>query len=478
MTKVKDVTLSIKEEKLRNFILEDSMFKVILKIGLPMAFFQGMNNILRVLDSFMAASIDASAASMVSFFGQMNLIIAGLGLGLAVGGTLKISQMYGRGDYETVKKQVSTLYFFGVTLCIIFALIILPLATPILRMLNTPEIFIQLGRTYFLIEFFSTMFALLNGIYIALERVQGNTKRILRINMIAMVLRLSFTAFSVYVLQAGITFIAISNLISQLLIFSFGVYNLNGKSNVFKISLKSVRFTKSLLLPMISISIPIMIERSAFHVGKTVMNSMVISFGPLFVGAAGISNLICAVAVGQQMGFQDASISVKAQNLGAKKFERVVEAFKAIMLINCIQATIFFIPMFLFARFTTHLFALEDPIFHEILYTVHRLDVWSVLVLGAYAAVTSLLLGLGYTKLTLILNFCRIFLFRIPVLWFLMNFTNMGGEAVGFVFMFSNVAVTFLSLIMSIFVLKKFCKTHNIRFWNTILTRKSNKILV
>ena len=466
MTNTNDTTpkLSKKEEQMRAFILDGSMFQVILKIGLPIAFFQGVNNLLRVLDSFMAASIDATAASMVSFFGQINLIIGGLGLGLAVGGSLKISQMYGQGHYDMVKRQVNSLYFFGVALCSVLALIVLPLTTPVLALLNTPQVFIEQGRTYFTTEFISTMLAFLNGIYVALERVQGNTKRIMRVNLMAMCFRLSFTAFSVYVLHQGVNFIALSNLLSQLFIFGFGLYSLHGKSQVFSLSPRAISFSRAILWPMIGISIPIMVERSAFHVGKTIMNGMILFYGPLYIGAAGISNQICAVTVSQQMGFQDAGVSVGAQNLGAQRFGRVIEAFKAIMLINAIQTIIFFIPMFLFARQLTGLFALEDPVFHEILYSVFVLDVWSVLALALYAAVNALLLGLGYTKLTLILNFCRVFLFRIPVLWFLQNFTDMQGRAVGFVFVFSNVMVTLVALFMAGEVLRRFCRKHELSF--------------
>lgn len=465
MPVTKEVLLSQKEEKLREFILNGRVFKVILKIGLPIAFFQGLNNLLRVLDSFMAASIDATAASMVTYFGQMNLIINGLGLGLATGATLKISQVYGKGDYGTVKKQISSLFAFAVIFCLALLVLMIPLATPILRFMNTPEEFVTLGRNYFLIEFFSSMIMFLNGIYIALERVQGNTKRILNMNLIAMVIRLSFTAFSVYILREGITFIAISTLLSQGLIFVFGLYNLIGKSEVFAISLKDVTFKKKLLWPMIIISIPIMIERSAFHVGKTVVNTMITGFGPLVVGGLGISNLICGISVSPQMGFQDASISIMAQNRGAKQHKRTIEAFKAVLIINTVQAVLFFIPSFIFARQITGLFAIGDSVFHDILYSIHILDVWSILVLGAYAAVMALLFGLGYTKLTLLLNFCRIFLFRIPVLWYLQNFTNMEAEAAGFVMMFSNISVSLLSMIIGAICIVKLCKKYKISFW-------------
>lgn len=466
MSITNETQLSEQETKTRDFILNGSMFKVVLQIGLPIAFFQGINQLLRVVDSFMAASIDATAASMVTYFGQMNLIISGLGLGLAAGATLKISQVYGAGDFQKVKKQISSIFAFAVLFCLVMMVIIVPLSTPLMRWMNTPAEFIAQGRTYFLIEFAVTMIGIINVIYIALERVQGNTKKILNMNLIAMAINMGFTAFSVYILREGITFIAISSLISQLFIFAMATYNLSGrKSEVFKFSLKEVSLKRMILAPMLLISVPIMIERSAFHVGKTVVNVMITGLGPLVVGGLGISNLLCGIGVSPQMGFQDSTVAIMAQNKGAGSYKRVFEAFKAIFVINCVTAVLFFIPLFFFARQTTSLFAIGDPYFHDILYRVHIIDVWSVLFLGAYSAITALLFGLGFTRLTLLLNVCRIFLFRIPVLMFLQHFTTMGPESAGFVMAFSNIAVTALGLLIGALCIKKVCQEQGIKFW-------------
>ena len=458
--------LTEKEAKTRDFILNGPMFRVVLQIGLPIAFFQGINQLLRVVDSFMAASIDATAASMVTYFGQMNLIISGLGLGLASGATLKISQMYGAGDFTKVKKQISSIFAFAALFCLVLMTIVIPLSTPLMRWMNTPAEFIAQGRTYFLIEFAVTMIGIINVIYIALERVQGNTKKILNMNLIAMAINMGFTAFSVYILREGITFIAISSLISQLFIFAVATYNLSGrKSEVFKFSLKEVSLKRAILAPMLLISVPIMIERSAFHVGKTVVNVMITGLGPLVVGGLGISNLLCGIGVSPQMGFQDSTVAIMAQNKGASAYKRVFEAFKAIFVINCIMAVMFFIPLFFFAQHTTSLFAIGDAYFHDILYRVHIIDVWSVLFLGAYSATTALLFGLGFTRLTLLLNVCRIFLFRIPVLMILQHLDVMGPEAAGFVMAFSNIAVTILGLGVGITCIRKVCREQRIKFW-------------
>jgi len=472
MVKEKEVHLSEKEVQARDFILNGPVFKVILRIGLPIAFFQSLNHLFRALDMFMAASIDETAVSMVTYLAQMNMIIGGLGLGLATGATLKISQMYGSGNYEAVRKQISTLLAFAVLASIGMIIIIIPLAAPILRFANMPEELITSARVYFSIEFLGVMLMFLNGIYIALERVQGNAKKILYMNLVAMVIRIGFTAFSIYILCEGVVFIAISIVLSQLFIFAYAIYNLKEKSEVFTFSLKDVTLKREILAPMLTISIPIMIERSAFHVGKVIVNAMIASIDLLVAGGLSISNLICGLGVAPQMGIQDASIPILAQNMGAKKHKRTLEAFKAVFVINMVQAVLLFLPLFIFARQMTGLFAQNNPEFHEIIYMIHIFDVWSVLVLGAYSSVMALLLGLGYTKLTLFLNFCRVFLFRIPVLWFLQNFTNMGVQAAGFVMMFSNVATVITSLIIAVICVRKFCQKHEIFFWNRSLEKK------
>jgi hypothetical protein len=59
------------------------------------------------------------------------------------------------------------------------------------------------------------------------------------------------------------------------------------------------------------------------------------------------------------------------------------------------------------------------------------------------------------TKLTLLLNVARVFAFRVPVLWFLQKFTDMGAEAVGVTMMVSNVCVGITAVVVAIPVLLK-----------------------
>lgn len=60
----------------------------------------------------MAAHISANAVSTVAYLSQINMAISALGGGLAVGASIKISEAYGEGNFELVKRRVSTLLLY------------------------------------------------------------------------------------------------------------------------------------------------------------------------------------------------------------------------------------------------------------------------------------------------------------------------------------------------------------------------------
>ena len=74
--------------------------------------------------------------------------------------------------------------------------------------------------------------------------------------------------------------------------------------------------------------------------------------------------------------------------------------------------------------------------------------------LGINSATMALLLGYGYTKLTMLLNVARVFLYRVPVLWAFQQFTSVGAEAVGMTMMISNICAGLTAVIVAIPVVR------------------------
>ena len=91
-----------------------------------------------------------------------------------------------------------------------------------------------------------------------------------------------------------------------------------------------------------------------------------------------------------------------------------------------------------------------DPAFCQMIISIHKWEMLGYITLAFNSATLALLLGYGYTKLTLILNVARVFVFRVPVLWAFQNFTSLGAEAVGLTMMISNICAGLSALAVAI----------------------------
>ena len=452
--------LSSKDEKFLNMSLNGNMMKVVLYVGFPLALYQMLSQIFAVLDTMMAAHISKESVSAVAYLSQINHLLSAVGGGLAVGAGIQISRAFGEGNYILVKKRVSSLYLLCLSVGVAMLVGILPFTHQFLVMAGTPEGLIEVGTSYFIVQLFTMVVQFLNNVYIAVERAHGNAKLIFRLNMMVIVVKLSLTACFVYILNSGLVMIAVASLISQLVLLAIAVRNSLSSDGVFSFSLSAVSREKEVFSPKISNSLPVIAEKALFAFGKTIINSMCTVYGDVMVGAMGVSNNLGGFTTNPQNGFQEGAAAVISQNFGAKKYKRVLQAFGCVLLINVILGAVISGIELWQLDFMASLFDSNSPEFHEMIKLVYRYEVFGAVPLGINAAVMSLLYGLGKTKLTMVIHISRVFVFRIPVFWFLQNFTNLGQASVGIVMMVSNISVAVMSSAVAAVVIYKYWKAY------------------
>ena len=450
------VKLNKRDERYLNMSLNDNMWKVILYIGTPLAMYQMLSQIFAILDTMMAAHISKESVSAVAYLSQVNHILSAVGGGLAVGAGIKISHAFGQGDFDLVKKRVSSLYILCLSVGVLMLAGILPFTGQFLRLAGTPEGLIAVGTSYFIVQLLTMVITFLNNVYIAVERARGNAKLIFKLNLMVILTKLSLTAFFVYILNSGLVMIAVASLISQFVLLVIAVYNSLKGDSAFGFSLSSVSKERRVIGPMIQNSVPVIAEKALFAFGKTIVNAMCTLYGDLMVGAMGVSNNLGGFTTMPQNGYQEGCASIISQNFGARKYERVLKAFYATMLINIFLGAVISGFEIWQMDFFASLFDSGSLEFHEMIKLVYRYEALGAVPLGINSAVMALLYGLGRTKLTLIVNIARVFVFRIPVFWFLQNFTSFGEASVGIVMMVSNISVTVMSSLVAFLVIRSY----------------------
>ena len=448
--------LTGRDERFLERSLNGPMLRVILYIGTPLALYQGLNMLFMVLDTMMASHISKESVSAVAYLSQLNLMLSAVGGGLAVGAGIQISRAYGEGNFTLVRKRVSSLYVICLAVGLTMLLAILPFTNGFLRLAGTPDELIAVGARYFAVELIGLVVKFLNNVYIAVERARGNSQRIMYLNFLVIAVKLSLTAVFVYILHSGLVMIAVASLASQAVMLVFAVKNSLAGDGAFSFSKDAVRMDRETTKPMITQSIPVITEKALFAFGKTVVNSMSTVYGATMVGALGVANNLGGITTNPQNGYQEGASAIISQNFGAGKYRRVLEAFYATVLVNVILGAVISGLELWQLDLLAGLFDSGSAAFHEQIALVYRYEALGAVPLGVNAAVLALLYGLGKTKLTLLLNFARVFIFRIPVFWVLQNWTSAGEASVGMVMLISNFSSGVMAAIISVFVIRSF----------------------
>ena len=449
-------SLTARDKRFLEKSLNGTMWQVILYVGAPLALYQGLNILFTILDTLMASHISKESVSAVAYLSQINNVLSAVGGGLAVGAGIQISRAYGEGNFALVRKRVSSLYVICVSVGVAMLALILPFTGSFLRFAGTPEELIEVGTWYFIVQMFTMVVVFLNNVYIAVERARGNSRRIMLLNFLVIGVKLSLTAFFVYAMEGGLVMIAVASLISQVLLLIFAVKNSLGGDGAFSFSRKAVSMDRETTKPMILQSIPIVVEKALFAFGKTVVNSMSTAYGANMVGALGVSNNLGGITTNPQNGFQEGAAAVISQNYGAGKKKRVLSAFYAVLVVDVVLGALISMLELWQLDFLAGLFDSDSPEFHQEIMLVYRYEALGAVPLGVNAAVMALLYGLGKTKLTLLLNFARVFVFRIPVFWFLQTFTALGRASVGAVMLISNFSSGIMAAIVAVVVIARF----------------------
>lgn len=450
------LTITSKDIQKRELFLEGNILRGILTVCMPMAAFQLLNQLFRVFDLAITAHISLESVSAVSFFNQLSNSATAIGTGLSIGAGILIAGFYGAGDYENVKRTVNTTSFLAVISALGLAGFLILADDWVLGLANTPAELVEVGLNYYRVTMVTLLFTSFNNMYIAIEKARGNGGRILTVNLLMAVSKVILSALFVLVFHQGVVMVAVSTLLSNLLVTIVGLYYLRNSQDVFGLSRKYIQLEAGFIKSLLHISFPVMAEKFAFSAGKVVVNSVGVDYGTQTVGALGISNSISALSTVPAGSIGDGGAAIIRQNIGGGKRRRALQVFRSVFLVDVAWGTLGFFLTWLFLDPILVAFSSGDMEFAQLIRQIFVLEMISNIFLSVHAGVMALLYAFGYTKMSFGINFARLFLFRLPILFALKQFTALsGGTAMGVVMMVSNGLTGLLAMLTAVVVLRK-----------------------
>lgn len=452
-----------KDLKRREKILNGNLVMTIISICAPIFLYNLFNSFYAIIDAVVVSKINSTSVSAVASLSQIQHLLSSLGSGLAAGGGILVARQFGAGDMDKARFYSNqTVSLSNIIIAILLGTCI-PLALPIMKLSGVPSELISIGTGYFIVQVITLAFMFYNSVFIAMQKAKGNTKIMFVLNIAAMVIKLSLSVLFIWGLEfKNIVWVAISTLLGQMVMFAVLLMMMLKKDNVFIIKVKEFKLSSFECRKILSMSLPIFLGKFIFSFGKVSINAMCKSYGPLVVGALGVSNNINGMVTTPVNSFEEGTSTIISQNIGAKNIKRAIKTFKY----SFLMATALGIVGYILVRFicqdaiinlyNQNAQAEDTALFLATIKSIHRYDSLSILALAVNSAVLGVLYGFGQTKMTMVLNISRVFVFRIPVLWYFQKFhPEIGAEAAGISMGISNICIAIASLTcLGIFLLK------------------------
>ena len=452
-----------KDLRRRDRILNGNLAYAIVSICAPIFLYNLFNSFYAVIDAVVVARIDPTSVSAVAALSQIQHLLSSLGTGVAAGGGIIVARLFGAGDMDDARYHSNQIISISTIIVSILITICLPLAVPIMRISGVSDELIAIGTGYFIVQILTLAFVFYNSVFMAMQKAKGNTKIMFWLNILTMIIKLGLSLLFVWGMdKKDIMWVAIATMIGQAIMFVILLLMMMERDNVFVIRFDELKPSAAVCKRLFAISFPIFLGKFIFSFGKVSVNSMCKAYGPLVVGALGVSNNMNALATTPINSFEEGTSTIISQNLGAGNEKRALKTFNY----SFLMASGLGILGYVLIRFL-----LQDQIiglynqnemaegaaqFLALIKSIHRYDSLSILALAVNSAVLGVLYGYGKTRMTMVLNVSRVFVFRIPVLWYLQTFhKEIGAEAAGLSMGISNICIAIASIVcMCIFLFR------------------------
>lgn len=441
-----------RELKLRQFILEEKLWKVILYITYPLAIYSLFNHLYGFIDMMIVAHIGNQQIASVYILSEIQSMITAFGAGIASGGAVIVARHIGANRIDEAKKNASTVFFLAVYVSLFIIIVLIPTAKPFLQLLQTPAEIINDGLGYFIIQIITTGFITINSVFIGLEKAKGNTQKILKLNIVIMTIKLILSAIFVYGFGLGIIWVSAATMIAQAFLTTFAFMILFNKNNIFRITFSELNLKWSYVKPILLLSLPIFLGRFVFSTGRAIINAMAATYGEVVLSAFAIAQKIGGGGAALAVVTEEAVPTVISQNIGNNQPGRAKKVYPIALLFGITTGIITVSYAFLFKDWIIPLIVNKDttPSFILMVVRLFRWEVFSKLT-GAVIAITlSMFYGYRHTRISLWMNVIRLFVFRIPVLWAFQTFTAIGFESIGMTMFISNTTTAVVALLLAI----------------------------
>lgn len=316
---------------------EGKIYSKIVKFALPLFWGNLFQQLYNIVDSIVVGNFSGrNALASISSTGSLIFLLVGFFGGLFMGSGVVISKYFGAKDPKRVQRAVGNGIAFGATAGAILTILGTLLTPYILKLMGTPADVFQGSVDYTRIYFMGIIFIVLYNSASGIFQAVGDSKYPLYFLIISSIVNVILDLVFVAYFDWGVKGAAAATVISQAISCILALYRLATVNDVYRISVKFIRFDSDIFKEMIRIGLPSGLQNSVIALANVVVQSNINAFGAVAMAGCGSYSKIEGFAFIPITSFAMSMTTFVSQNLGAKEYDRAKKGSRFGILISCL----------------------------------------------------------------------------------------------------------------------------------------------
>ena len=348
------------EEKRRE-MLERPVSTLILSLAAPSIFANIVTTLYNLADTYFVGQMgitSASAAVGVAFV--TSTIIQSMAFYFAQGTGIHMSRCLGAGNTEEAAVYVNTGIAATVTLGTVIAIVGHLFLDQLCYIGGATATILPYARTYISIILFGAPF-IASGFLMNMQlRFQGESFYSMLCMVAGAVLNTILTPLFIFPLGLGIAGSALATVVSEAVSFFLLLYEMQ-KAGITPLGLRYVRRPDASMMRIINNGgVPSFARQVMLGVATSLLNNAARPFGDAAIAGIAVVQRITSVGNFFQIGIGQGFQPITGYNLGAKRYDRIREAFMAAVKMAFVSVASIGVITFLFAPQLIAIFR-DDP---------------------------------------------------------------------------------------------------------------------
>lgn len=331
--------------------------KILFFFAMPMVLGNIFQQFYNIIDSVVVGKfVSSRALAAVGASYPITFVFIAVATGASIGCSVVISQMFGAKYIGRMKTAIHTALISIVVFSFVLMIIGLLSSSTVLELLRTPSDIFDDANTYIKIYFMGIVFLFIYNITTSAFNALGDSKTPLCFLIFSSILNVLLDLLFVIKFKMAVAGVAYATLIAQGVSAISSLTYLLKKIATIKTEEKCELFDLTILKNMSKIAIPSIVQQSIVSIGNLFVQALVNGYGWTTIAGYTAATKIDSITIMPMVNLSSAVSTFTAQNVGARKNERVNGGYKSALLMIgvfciCVAVAIFILGSRLIGMF-------------------------------------------------------------------------------------------------------------------------------